>query len=80
MSLARRVHRPHAGKGAGGSKDPLLSDACASLWTAGAVVHIDDLVLHGGLGHDMHTENELTIARDLLSTRRRIVCRRQLGR
>lgn len=47
-------------------------DACASLWVDGELVHIEDLVLHDA-GHDIRTPtHELTIAHDVLRTRRRI--------
>ena len=49
-----------------------FSDTCASLWVDGELVHIEDLVLHDA-GHDIRTPtHELTIARDVLRTRRRI--------
>jgi hypothetical protein len=49
-----------------------FSDACASLWIDGELVHLEDLVLHDA-GHDVRTPtHELTIARDVLKTRRRI--------
>ena len=47
-------------------------DACASLWVDGELVHLEDLVLHDA-GADIRTPtHELTIARDVLRTRRRI--------
>lgn len=49
-----------------------FSDACASLWIDGELVHLEDLVLHDA-SHDIRTPtHELTIARDVLRTRRRI--------
>jgi hypothetical protein len=49
-----------------------LADACASLWVDGELVHLEDLVLHDA-SHDIRTPtHELTIARDVLRTRRRI--------
>ncbi len=49
-----------------------FSDACASLWIDGELVHLEDLVLHDA-GHDVRApSHELTIARDVLRTRRRI--------
>ncbi|WP_033054852.1 MULTISPECIES: RHE_PE00001 family protein [Sinorhizobium] len=49
-----------------------FADACASLWIDGELVHLEDLVLHDA-GHDIRTPtHELTIARDVLRTRRRI--------
>ncbi|RSC20985.1 DUF1612 domain-containing protein [Rhizobium sophoriradicis] len=48
------------------------ADACASLWIDGELVHLEDLVLHDAT-HDIRTPtHELTIARDVLRTRRRI--------
>ena len=47
-------------------------DACASLWIDGELVHLEDLVMHDA-SHDIRTPtHELTIARDVLRTRRRI--------
>lgn len=49
-----------------------FADACASLWLDGGLVHLEDLVLHDA-GHDIRTPtHELTIARDVLRSRRRI--------
>jgi len=49
-----------------------FADACASLWIDGEFVHLEDLVLHDA-SHDIRTPtHELTIARDVLRTRRRI--------
>lgn len=49
-----------------------FADACASLWIDGELVHLEDLVLHDA-GHDIRTPtHELTIANDVLRTRRRI--------
>lgn len=49
-----------------------FADASASLWIDGELVHLEDLVLHDA-GHDIRTPtHELTIARDVLRTRRRI--------
>uniref|UniRef100_UPI003F491E9B RHE_PE00001 family protein n=1 Tax=Ensifer adhaerens TaxID=106592 RepID=UPI003F491E9B len=49
-----------------------FADACASLWIDGELVHLEDLVLHDA-GHDIRAPtHELTIARDVLRTRRRI--------
>lgn len=49
-----------------------FADACASLWVDGELVHLEDLVLHDA-GHDVRAPtHELTIARDVLRTRRRI--------
>ncbi len=49
-----------------------FADACASLWLDGELVHLEDLVLHDAC-HDIRTPtHELTIARDVLRSRRRI--------
>ncbi len=49
-----------------------FTDACASLWIDGELVHLEDVVLHDA-SHDIRTPtHELTIARDVLRTRRRI--------
>jgi hypothetical protein len=51
------------------------ADACASLWIDGELVHLEDLVLHDA-GQDIRTPtHELTIARDVLRSRRRIAAR-----
>src|SRR5215204_5591577 len=47
-------------------------DACASLWLRGALVHLEDLVLHDA-GMDLRTPtHELTRAHAVLRARRRI--------
>ena len=52
-----------------------LSMRCASLWIDGELVHLEDLVLHDA-GQDIRTPtHELTIARDVLRSRRRIADR-----
>jgi hypothetical protein len=49
-----------------------FADACASLWIDGELVHLEDLVLHDA-GLDVRAPtHELTIARDVLRSRRRI--------
>src|SRR4051812_48559391 len=49
-----------------------FTDAPASLWVDGALVHLEDLVPHD-VGHDIRgPSHELTIARDVLRARRRI--------
>lgn len=59
--------------GAGFLERQNFADACASLWIDGELVHLEDLVLHDAF-RDTHTPtHELTIARDVLTTRRRIV-------
>ncbi|MBX5032709.1 RHE_PE00001 family protein [Rhizobium lentis] len=49
-----------------------FTDACASLWIDGELVHIEDLVLHDATKDIRTPTHELTIARDVLRTRRRI--------
>jgi hypothetical protein len=49
-----------------------FADACASLWIDGELVHLEDLVLHDALRDTRPPTHELTIARDVLRTRRRI--------
>lgn len=58
--------------GAGFLERAHFADACATLWIDGELVHLEDLVLHDA-SHDIRTPtHELTIARDVLRTRRRI--------
>lgn len=47
-------------------------DAHASLWVDGELVHLEDLVLHDALRDIRAPTHELTIARDIMKTRRRI--------
>lgn len=49
-----------------------FADACASLWIDGELVHLEDLVLHDATKDIRTPTHELTIARDVLKTRRRI--------
>jgi hypothetical protein len=49
-----------------------FTDACASLWIDGELVHLEDLVLHDATKDIRTPTHELTIARDVLKTRRRI--------
>ncbi|MGN8171197.1 RHE_PE00001 family protein [Agrobacterium sp. 22117] len=49
-----------------------FTDASASLWIDGELVHLEDLVLHDALRDTRAPTHELTIARDVLRTRRRI--------
>lgn len=49
-----------------------FTDACASLWIDGELVHLEDLVLHEATRDIRTPTHELTIARDVLRTRRRI--------
>lgn len=73
IALARldeRISRSEVGSGF--LERSHFADACASLWTDGELVHLEDLVLHDA-SHDIRTPtHELTIARDVLRTRRRI--------
>ncbi|PDT32217.1 hypothetical protein CO671_29765 [Rhizobium sp. M10] len=49
-----------------------FADACASLWIDGELVHLEDLVLHDAFRDTRTPTHELTIARDVLHSRRRI--------
>ncbi|MCS4244126.1 hypothetical protein M2418_003667 [Rhizobium sp. BIGb0125] len=49
-----------------------FTDACASLWIDGELVHLEDLVLHDDTRDIRTPTHELTIARDVLRSRRRI--------
>ncbi|WP_174000230.1 RHE_PE00001 family protein [Agrobacterium rubi] len=49
-----------------------FADACASRWIDGELVHLEDLVLHDAFRDTRTPTHELTIARDVLRTRRRI--------
>ncbi|NNG71917.1 DUF1612 and helix-turn-helix domain-containing protein [Rhizobium laguerreae] len=49
-----------------------FTDACASLWIDGELVHLEDLVLHDATRDIRTPTHELTIARDVLKTRRRM--------
>ncbi|TBZ93772.1 DUF1612 domain-containing protein [Rhizobium leguminosarum bv. viciae] len=49
-----------------------FADACASLWIDGELVHLEDLILHDATKDIRTPTHELTIARDVLRTRRRI--------
>lgn len=49
-----------------------FADSCASLWIDGELVHLEDLVLHDATKDVRTPTHELTIARDVLRTRRRI--------
>ncbi|RDJ01387.1 RHE_PE00001 family protein [Rhizobium grahamii] len=58
--------------GAGFLERQNFADACASLWIGGELVHLEDLVLHDHTRDIRTPTHELTIARDVLRTRRRI--------
>jgi hypothetical protein len=68
--LDERVARSPVG--AGFIERSHFADACASLWIDGELVHLEDLVLHDGFRDTRTPTHELTIARDVLRTRRRI--------
>jgi hypothetical protein len=69
--LDERIARSSVG--AGWCERQNFSDACASLWIDGELVHLEDLVLHDAIRDVRAPTHELTIARDVLKTRRRIV-------
>ncbi len=58
--------------GAGWIERSHFTDACASLWIDGELVHLEDLVLHDAFRDTRTPTHELTIARDVLRTRRKI--------
>jgi hypothetical protein len=58
--------------GAGFLERAQFTEACASLWIDGELVHLEDLVLHDDIRDIRTPTHELTIARDVLRTRRRI--------
>ncbi|MGQ8631050.1 RHE_PE00001 family protein [Agrobacterium sp. DKPNP3] len=68
--LDERISRSTVG--AGFIERQNFADACASLWIDGELVHLEDLVLHDALRDTRTPTHELTIARDVLRTRRRI--------
>ncbi|NEH61725.1 DUF1612 domain-containing protein [Rhizobium leguminosarum] len=68
--LDERVARSPVG--AGWIERSHFTDACASLWIDGELVHLEDLVLHDATRDIRTPTHELTIARDVLRTRRRI--------
>ena len=68
--LDERISRSPVG--AGFLERQNFADACASLWIDGELVHLEDLVLHDALRDARTPTHELTIARDVLRTRRRI--------
>ncbi|WP_105385358.1 RHE_PE00001 family protein [Neorhizobium alkalisoli] len=59
--------------GAGWSARTHFSEACASLWVDGELIHLEDLVLYDAGMSARAPTHELTIAHDLLRTRRRIL-------
>ncbi|NTH14743.1 DUF1612 and helix-turn-helix domain-containing protein [Agrobacterium rhizogenes] len=58
--------------GAGWIERAHFTDACASLWIDGELVNLEDLILHDATRDIRAPTHELTIARDVLRTRRRI--------
>jgi hypothetical protein len=68
--LDERVARSPVGQG--WIERSHFADACASLWIDGELVHLEDLVLHDATRDIRTPTHELTIARDVLRTRRRI--------
>ncbi|MGO8000135.1 DUF1612 and helix-turn-helix domain-containing protein (plasmid) [Rhizobium ruizarguesonis] len=68
--LDERVARSRVGQGL--LERSQFTDACASLWIDGELVHLEDLVLHDATKDIRAPTRELTIARDVLRTRRRI--------
>ncbi|TAX01981.1 DUF1612 domain-containing protein (plasmid) [Rhizobium leguminosarum] len=73
IALARldeRIARSPVGQG--WIERSQFTDACASLWIDGELVHLEDLVLHDATKDIRTPTHELTIARDVMRTRRRI--------
>lgn len=68
--LDERISRSPVG--AGFLERSQFTDACASLWIDGELVHLEDLVLHDATKDIRTPTHELTIARDVLRTRRRV--------
>lgn len=68
--LDERVARSPVGQG--WIERSHFTDACASLWIDGELVHLEDLVLHDASKDIRPPTHELTIARDVLRSRRRI--------
>jgi hypothetical protein len=71
VRLDERIARSTVGEG--WCERQNFSDACASLWIDGELVHLEDLVLHDATRDVRAPTHELTIARDVMKTRRRIV-------
>ena len=73
MALTRLDERiARSPVGAGFLERTQFTDACASLWIDGELVYLEDLVLHDAFRDIRTPTHELTIARDVLRTRRRI--------
>ncbi len=72
-ALARLDERlAHSPVGPGLIERLHYTDACASLWLDGELVEMEDLVLHEAARDIRSPSHALTIARDVLQTRRRI--------
>lgn len=73
VALTRLDERvAHSPVGQGFLERTHFADACASLWIDGELVQLEDLVLHDATKDIRTPTHELTIARDVLRTRRRI--------
>lgn len=73
-ALARLDERlAHSPVGTGLIERLHFADACASLWLDGELVEMEDLVLHEAARDIRSPSHALTIARDVLQTRRRII-------
>ncbi|WP_208245035.1 RHE_PE00001 family protein (plasmid) [Rhizobium sp. T1470] len=70
VRLDERIARSTVGEG--WIERAHFADACASLWIDGELVHLEDLVLHDATRDIRTPTHELTIAHDVLRTRRRI--------
>jgi hypothetical protein len=68
--LDERISRSPVGQG--WIERSHFADTCASLWIDGELVHLEDLILHDATRDIRTPTHELTIARDVLRTRRRI--------
>jgi len=68
--LDERIARSPVGQGL--LERTQFTDACASLWIDGELVHLEDLVLHDATRDIRTPTHELTIGHDVLRTRRRI--------
>lgn len=72
-ALARLDERiAHSSVGTGLIERFHFADACASLWLDGELVEMEDLILHDAARDIRSPSHALTIARDVLQTRRRI--------
>lgn len=73
VALARLDERvARSSVGSGWIERSHFADACASLWIDGELVHLEDLVLHDATKDIRTPTHELTIAREVLLSRRRI--------